>query len=241
MLETRAKRGDFADSDANFFSVFAGELNNMRRFGFIFLLFATCCVLNGCRAASDKAAPMSAKDEARYAAAIEASKGQGYEIIGDGEMLTTDAHTGKLVVRRAPEAPSASETGETDRDAARIGAGAQDVATSDGGRSFDVAESVYAAFFEQSPAVVLSRFALEPIQDGTNLLGYRIAEIRALPESIDLKTGDIIVGIDGKIPKTPDAYFEAWQRAKAAGSCVVNVQRDMTRFDLRWQARRTQE
>ncbi len=210
----------------------------MHRFGYGFLLFAICCVLSGCRAASDKAAPMSAKDEARYAAAIEASDGRGYEIIGDGEMLTTDVHTGKLVVRRVPEASSPSQIGAPAQESAQTGAVAQAVAISGGGRTFDVEASVYDAFFEQSPAAVLSRFALDPIQDGTNLLGYRIAEIRALPEGIDLKTGDIIVGIDGKIPKTPDAYFEAWQRAKAAGSCAVNVQRDMMRFDLRWQARR---
>ena len=41
---------------------------------------------------------MSAKDEARYAAAIEASAGQGYQIIEDGEMLTMDTETGKLIV-----------------------------------------------------------------------------------------------------------------------------------------------
>ena len=53
------------------------------------LIVAAICFC-GCGTTANKNTPMSAKDEARYAAAIEASAGQGYQIIEDGEMLTMD-------------------------------------------------------------------------------------------------------------------------------------------------------
>ena len=55
---------------------------------------------------------MSAKDEARYAAAIEASAGQGYQIIEDGEMLTMDTETGKLIVRPAPKSTTTNHNAD---------------------------------------------------------------------------------------------------------------------------------
>ena len=210
------------------------------------LLAAAICFC-GCGTTANKNTPMSAKDEARYAAAIEASAGQGYQIIEDGEMLTMDTETGKLIVRPAPKStttPNHNADKSNDQINADKSTGDKPtrdtlakMTTHDGGRTFDVDESTYNEFFDQSPATVLARLSLEPIQDGTSLLGYRITHIANPFENVDLKPGDIVVGLDGKIPKTPDAYFEAWQKAKSTGIAIVNIQRDLERYELRWQVR----
>ena len=221
------------------------------------LLAAAICFC-GCGTTANKNTPMSAKDEARYAAAIEASAGQGYQIIEDGEMLTMDTETGKLIVRPAPKSTTTpnhnadkssdaqsnadkSSDAQSNADKSTGDKSTRDtlakMTTHDGGRTFDVDESIYNEFFDQSPATVLARLSLEPIQDGTSLLGYRITHIANPFENVDLKPGDIVVGLDGKIPKTPDAYFEAWQKAKSTGIAIVNIQRDLERYELRWQVR----
>lgn len=184
---------------------------------------------------------MSAKDEARFAAAIETGEGTGYEIIGEGEVLTMDESTGKLIVR-SDSSREASDDASQEGIAERVSAEDEDkvyrlVVKSDDGRNFDVDTAAYEAFFGQSPAFVLSRMKLEPIQDGTHLLGYRIAEMAQPFEGVDLQVGDIVVGVDGVVPSTPDAYFEAWQKAKKTGKCVVNIQRGTERFALVWQAK----
>ncbi len=210
------------------------------------LIVAAICFC-GCGTTANKNTPMSAKDEARYAAAIEASAGQGYQIIEDGEMLTMDTETGKLIVRPAPKSTTTNHNADkssNDQNNADKSSGDKPtrdtlakMTTHDGGRTFDVDESTYNEFFDQSPATVLARLSLEPIQDGTSLLGYRITHIANPFENVDLKPGDIVVGLDGKIPKTPDAYFEAWQKAKSTGIAIVNIQRDLERYELRWQVR----
>lgn len=209
------------------------------------LIVAAICFC-GCGTTANKNTPMSAKDEARYAAAIEASAGQGYQIIEDGEMLTMDTETGKLIVRPAPKSTTTNHNADKTNDQNNADKSSGDkptrdtlakMTTHDGGRSFDVDESTYNEFFDQSPATVLARLSLEPIQDGTSLLGYRITHIANPFENVDLKPGDIVVGLDGKIPKTPDAYFEAWQKAKSTGIAIVNIQRDLERYELRWQVR----
>ena len=219
------------------------------------LIVAAICFC-GCGTTANKNTPMSAKDEARYAAAIEASAGQGYQIIEDGEMLTMDTETGKLIVRPAPKSTTTNHNADkssndqnnadktNDQNNADKSSGDKltrdtlaKMTTHDGGRTFDVDESTYNEFFDQSPATVLARLSLEPIQDGTSLLGYRITHIANPFENVDLKPGDIVVGLDGKIPKTPDAYFEAWQKAKSTGTAIVNIQRDLERYELRWQVR----
>lgn len=211
------------------------------------LLVAAICFC-GCGTTANKNTPMSAKDEARYAAAIEASAGQGYQIIEDGEMLTMDTETGKLIVRPAQKSTTTpnhnadkSSDPQSNADKSTGDKSTRDtlakMTTHDGGRTFDVDELIYNEFFDQSPATVLARLSLEPIQDGTSLLGYRITHIANPFENVDLKPGDIVVGLDGKIPKTPDAYFEAWQKAKSTGIAIVNIQRDLERYELRWQVR----
>ena len=75
------------------------------------LIVAAICFC-GCGTTANKNTPMSAKDEARYAAAIEASAGQGYQIIEDGEMLTMDTETGKLIVRPAPKSTTTNHNAD---------------------------------------------------------------------------------------------------------------------------------
>ncbi|MBQ9394068.1 MAG: hypothetical protein IJU23_00920 [Proteobacteria bacterium] len=171
---------------------------------------AVVLVLTGC-ASTGKNKEMSAKDEARYVAAIEKAEAEhpskiheGDEyIVSVGEVAAADAAT-----------VSSSQLPTIDR-------------------SFSVSRNDYDEFFSKSPAVVLGRMKLDPITDGGTLLGYRIKELKSF-QGVDLADEDIIIGIDGKLPKNPDEYFNSWEKAKAANSCKVNIQRGTDRFDLVW-------
>ena len=155
---------------------------------------------------------MSAAEEARYAAAIEEAEVKSPSPLEEGDVIVVT-------------------TGETAEEA--LSHIQQDVPVVS--RSFKVPRAEYDAFFAQSPAVVLARMQLEPIVDGGSLLGYRVRKLKRFA-GVDLQDGDIIVGIDGVMPRTPDAYFDRWEKAKAGAKCVVNVQRDLERFELVWEA-----
>ncbi len=153
---------------------------------------------------------MSAKDEARYAAAIEKAEAvEPSAIPPDAVYVVTYGDVDEPVLNAAPNAPA---------------------------RSFDVAQNDYDAFFSQSPAVILARLSLDPIVDGGKLLGYRIVSIQPF-DGVDLQKEDIIIGVDGVLPKNPDDYFNSWQKAKSASGCVVNIQRGLDRHDLVWKVK----
>ena len=179
----------------------------------IMMAVAGACLFAGC-ASNQQKTTMTAADEARYAEAIEREDTKQPPVIEPGETVivnaTGDVSEGALAEDTIAEKPAIS-------------------------RSFSVPRAEYDAFFAQSPAVVLGRVELEPIQDGTTLLGYRIKSIRKPFEGVDLQSNDIIVGIDGVMPRTPDDYFKRWETAKASNACRVNIQRDVDRFDLVWQ------
>ena len=168
----------------------------------IALFFLVSVLFAGC--ASGGAREMSAKDEARYAAAIEREPESA--VPSDVEFTVTYA--------RDPEPASA-------------------VAPSGPARDFRVTRADYDAFFAQGPASVLTRMTVEAIVDGGKLLGYRIDRIASF-DGVDLRIDDIILAIDGKLPRDPDEYFERWEHARTSDGCRVTVQRDVTRFDLTW-------
>jgi type II secretory pathway component PulC len=102
-------------------------------------------------------------------------------------------------------------------------------------RDFTVPAAEYDAFFADSPAVVLGRVTLDPVRDGSALLGYKIVKFnRGKFEGVDLVENDIIVAIDGKLPKNPDDYFATWEKLKAANTATVKVQRSVDTFTLTW-------
>ena len=164
----------------------------------------------GC-ASSSSTKEMSEKDEARYKEAIEKADAENPPQIevGDSIIVNMGRSDNVPVVEQAPAVK----------------------------RSFDVSREEYDAFFNQSPAVILGRMVLEPIHDGPSLLGYRIKSLSKPFEGVDLVSEDIIVGINGKMPRNPDEYFNQWQSSKADSECVVNIQRGVDRFDLSWHVR----
>ena len=184
----------------------------------------------GC-ATTSNVSEMTPKEEARYQAAIEAAQAQQPSRLAVGDTVELDAGRGMVRVIEADTTQTATETAQETTQAAE--AAPADYTTSDG-RHFEVAPAAYDAFFEQSPATVLSWFELEPIQDGSTLLGYRIRAIRSPLRDVDLRAEDIIIGIDGKMPSSPDIYFERWEAAKQSGSCTINIQRGVERHDLTW-------
>lgn len=175
------------------------------------ILVMVVLLVSGC-ATTRQVKEMSAAEEARYAAAIEEAEVKSPSPLEEGDVIvvTTGETAEEALSRLQPEVPAVS-------------------------RRFKVPRAEYDAFFSQSPAVVLARMQLEPITDGGTLLGYRVLKLKRFA-GVDLQDGDIIVGIDGVMPRTPDAYFERWEKAKTGSGCVVNVQRDLERFELVWEA-----
>lgn len=166
--------------------------------------------VSGC-ATTRQAKEMSAAEEARYAAAIEDAEVRAPSPVAEGDVfVVTTGESAEEALAQIQEVPAVS-------------------------RHFKVSRADYDAFFAQSPAAVLARMQLEPITDGGTLLGYRVRELRRFA-GVDLQKGDIIIGIDGVMPRTPDAYFERWEKAKSGSGCTVNVQRDLERFELVWEA-----
>ena len=178
--------------------------------GFAGLIMLLCWT--GC-ASSSAPAQMSAKDEARYEAAIQKADAENPPTIGIGDTIVVNMGSSNNSVPVAIEAPEPVLM-----------------------RNFEVSRQAYDDFFNQSPGVILGRMKLDPIRDGTSLLGYRIKDIKPF-EQVDLTKDDIIVGINGTMPKTPDEYFNQWQSAKENSHCVVNIQRGTERFDLTWQVK----
>jgi type II secretory pathway component PulC len=102
-------------------------------------------------------------------------------------------------------------------------------------RSFTVPSADYDAFFADSPAVILGRVTLDPVRDGSALLGYKIVKFnRGKFDGVDLDIGDIIVAIDCKLPKNPDEYFATWEKLKSAQTATVKVLRSVDTFTLTW-------
>ena len=102
-------------------------------------------------------------------------------------------------------------------------------------RDFSVPAADYDAFFAESPAIILGRLTLEPVRDGSAFLGYKIAKFNnGHFDGVDLKENDIIVAIDGKVPRTPDDFFTTWEKLKASDTATVKVQRSVDTFTLTW-------
>lgn len=171
---------------------------------------AVIILLTGCASTSNKK-EMSPKEEARYVAAIEKAEAEHPSKIHEGDEFIVSI--GEAAAADATTVSSAQ------------------LPTID--RSFSVSKDVYDDFFSKSPAVILGRMKLDPITDGGTLLGYRVKDLKPF-KGVDLADEDIIIGIDGKLPKNPDEYFNSWEKAKAANSCKVNIQRGTDRFDLVW-------
>ena len=177
-----------------------------------------------CGCASNSVKEMSAKDEARYAAAIEKAEADQPSAIQDDTsyVVAVGAGAAEQAGAELQETPQ-NQTAQAD----------QNEASAAPARTFSVSRPVYDTFFAQSPAVVLGRMTLDPIVDGGILLGYRVKDLMAF-SGVDLATDDIIIGINGQLPKTPDDYFNRWEEAKNGTGCTVNVQRGVTKFDLVW-------
>ena len=177
-----------------------------------------------CGCASGSVKEMSAKDEARYAAAIEKSEAEHPSAIQEDTRYVVAVGEGAAAQAGAelqmPQQEQNAEVSQNDADAAPA-------------RTFSVSRPMYDTFFAQSPAVILGRMTLDPIVDGGVLLGYRVKDLKAF-SGVDLADDDIIIGINGQLPKTPDDYFNRWEEAKNGSGCTVNIQRGMTKFDLIW-------
>ncbi len=174
-------------------------------FGLFGLLLASGC------ASSSKPAEMSAKDEARFAAAIEKADAEKPSSIPDDAVYV-------VAVGESAASTASQES-------------AVEMPTIE--RSFKVSREAYDAFFAQSPGAVLGRMKLSAIMDGGKLLGYRIISLKRF-DGVDLDEQDIITGLDGVMPINPDVYFESWEKAKNASHCTVNVQRGVEKFNLEW-------
>ena len=191
------------------------------------ILLCSAILFSAC-ATTGTSHEMSAKDEARYAQAIENAEADSPSPVQKNKEYTVVV--GESAAQDLLGSASPSETPQPSHATPTNGTAAPKPE-----KKFTVSKADYDDFFAKSPAVVLGRMTLDPITDGGALLGYRVKEIKSFA-GVDLVNEDIIVGINGKLPKNPDEYFNAWETCKKQSNCTVNIQRGVDRFNLEWKA-----
>ncbi|MBO4351776.1 MAG: hypothetical protein J6A01_12655 [Proteobacteria bacterium] len=190
----------------------------------LILILCSAILFSAC-ATTGTSHEMSAKDEARYAQAIENAEATSPSPIQKDTEYTVVIGESAAQDLLGTASPSGSDQAQTSP--------ANDTATLKPEKQFSISKADYDAFFAQSPAIVLGRMTLDPITDGGALLGYRVKDLKPFA-GVDLVNEDIIVGINGKLPKNPDEYFNAWENCKKQSNCTVNIQRGVDRFNLEW-------
>ena len=142
---------------------------------------------------------------------------------------------------------SASEEARYARAAAKAGPSPDIVVVVDAGQgmahvsspatedqTFRVSAQDFDAFFELGPAYSMQLVGVEPLSQGGRLAGYRIRTVSPSLKGVDLRPGDVIVGIDGTLPPTPDAYLESWTHIRETRRGSLQVLRDGSAFELTW-------
>ncbi|MCP4603816.1 MAG: hypothetical protein GY847_25410 [Proteobacteria bacterium] len=77
------------------------------------------------------------------------------------------------------------------------------------------------------PAAILGRVLTEPVFEKGKFVGFRITEFtHGTPEAIDIRTGDVILRINGRMVERPEVYFEIFQELKVAGEISFELLRN---------------
>ena len=77
------------------------------------------------------------------------------------------------------------------------------------------------------PAGVLAMVQTEPAREKGHFIGFRItAFVKETPEAIDLRTGDVLVAVNGKKIVSPDDYFRVFQELAVASELRFDLLRD---------------
>ncbi|MFA5624062.1 MAG: hypothetical protein WC966_03255 [Bradymonadales bacterium] len=103
-------------------------------------------------------------------------------------------------------------------------------------RKIDVELERFDAFFAHGPAHALGFLQLAPVRDGVELVGYEIQGFpRGALRSVDLALGDVILAIDGELPRNPERYFSLWEKiGERRDGARLSVLRRSEAFDIVW-------
>jgi type II secretory pathway component PulC len=83
------------------------------------------------------------------------------------------------------------------------------------------------------PAALLAEILTDPVRENGRFVGFRIAKfVHGEPESIDLKTGDVILLVNGRQIERPENYFEIFEELKVAREIRFKVMRDGKELEL---------
>ena len=69
----------------------------------------------------------------------------------------------------------------------------------------------------------------EPVREGKKFVGFKITTfVHGDPKAIDLKAGDVLVGVNGKNIVSPDDYFRVFQELTVASELRFDILRSGT-------------
>lgn len=102
------------------------------------------------------------------------------------------------------------------------------VATNQG--SGTISRSALQALLAEGPAALLAAVRTAPARVGGRFVGFRIeAFTRGPPEVVDLRVGDIILGVNGRAIERPEDYYEVFQQLASAAKIEFELLRDGNR------------
>ncbi len=77
------------------------------------------------------------------------------------------------------------------------------------------------------PAALLGKVMTEPFFKNGKFIGFRITEFTGnIPEMIDLRSGDVVLEVNGRMIERPESYYEIFQELKVAGEIRFKLLRD---------------
>ncbi|MBW2276537.1 MAG: hypothetical protein JRF63_03530 [Deltaproteobacteria bacterium] len=83
------------------------------------------------------------------------------------------------------------------------------------------------------PAPILALVETEPYRERGRFVGFRIVSFpKGEPSAIDLRTGDVILAVNGHRIERPEHYFEVFEALKTAEQLSFDVKRDGAKQQL---------
>ncbi len=77
------------------------------------------------------------------------------------------------------------------------------------------------------PAALLQRVVTEPVRKKGKFVGFRITEFtRGAPATIDLRSGDVILSVNGRRIERPENYFQVFEELQVASELRFELLRD---------------
>jgi type II secretory pathway component PulC len=83
------------------------------------------------------------------------------------------------------------------------------------------------------PAALLAQVVTDPVRENGRFVGFRIAQFKnGEPTSIDLKTGDVILLVNGRKIERPENYFQIFEELRVASELRFKILRGGEELEL---------